>query len=134
MKKIVKVGLSPCRKNCFIYFYENLLTMMKTFFYFFLKALFVLKIFKCLPWLFCRIRKTAWLKIHHFFKIEGTSLKYIKKELIIHWCQSLRLKRLVSCQVFLIKVRCLQDQYISVWASVFYYWIFNNLLRQKIVI
>ena len=29
-------------------------------FYFILKALFVLKIFKCLSWLFGHIEKTAW--------------------------------------------------------------------------
>ena len=36
--------------------------MMKNDFYFILKALFVLKIFKFLSWLFGHIEKTAWLE------------------------------------------------------------------------
>ena len=45
---LLKVGLSPSKKNCFICFNENPLKMMKKAFNFTLKALFVLKIFKCL--------------------------------------------------------------------------------------
>ena len=44
---------------CFI---ESLLKMITNIFYFILKALFVLKIFKFLPWLFGCVGKTAWLE------------------------------------------------------------------------
>ena len=44
----VKVGLSPSQKNCVICFTGSPLKMMKNAFYFILKALFVLKIFKFL--------------------------------------------------------------------------------------
>ena len=44
----IKVGLSPSEKDCFIFFDESPLKMMKDVFYFTLKALFVLKIFKLL--------------------------------------------------------------------------------------
>ena len=44
----LKVGLSPSKKNCVICFIESPLKMMKNAFYFILKALFVLKIFKFL--------------------------------------------------------------------------------------
>ena len=44
----LKDGLSPSKKNCFISFYEISLKMMKNAFYFILKALFVLIIFKFL--------------------------------------------------------------------------------------
>ena len=43
-----KVGLSPSKKNCVICFLENPLKMMENAFYFILKALFILKIFKFL--------------------------------------------------------------------------------------
>ena len=52
-----KVGLSPSKKNCVICFIERPLTMMKNGFYFILKALFVLKIFKFLSTL--HVGKTA---------------------------------------------------------------------------
>ena len=48
----VKVGLSPSKKNCFVYFNESSLKMksplkmMKNDFYFILKAFFILTIFK----------------------------------------------------------------------------------------
>ena len=43
-----KVGLSPPEKICFICFIKNPLKVMKNTFYFILKDLFVLKIFKFL--------------------------------------------------------------------------------------
>ena len=46
--KNVKVGLPPSKKNCVICLIENPLKMIKNAFYFILKALFVLKIFKFL--------------------------------------------------------------------------------------
>ena len=44
----LKVGLSPSKKICVNWFIESPLKMMKNAFYFILKALFVLKIFKFL--------------------------------------------------------------------------------------
>ena len=55
----IKVGLSPSKKNCVICFIESPLKMMKNAFYFILKTLFVLKIFKFLSWLFGYVGKTA---------------------------------------------------------------------------
>ena len=54
-----KIELSPSEKfyvNCFI---ESPLKMMKNAFYFILKALFVLKIYKFLSRLFGHVEKTA---------------------------------------------------------------------------
>ena len=42
----LKVGLSPSKKNCFIYLNESSLKLIKMLFYFILKAHFVFKIFK----------------------------------------------------------------------------------------
>ena len=49
-------------KKCFICFNERPLTMMKNVFYFILKALFILKVFKSLSWLFSHVEKTASLE------------------------------------------------------------------------
>ena len=49
-------------KICFICFDDSPSKMMKNAFYFILKALFVLKIFKFLSWLFGHVEKTAWLE------------------------------------------------------------------------
>ena len=46
---------------CFIYFNESPLKMMKNTFYFILKVLFILKLFKFLSWVFGHVEKTAWL-------------------------------------------------------------------------
>ena len=55
---------SNLQKNiCFICFNESPLEMVKNAFYFILKALFVLKVFKFLSWLFGQVEKTAWLEI-----------------------------------------------------------------------
>ena len=43
---LLKVGLSPSKKTCFTCFIESTLKLMKNPFYFILKTLFVLKIFK----------------------------------------------------------------------------------------
>ena len=45
----LKVGLSPSKKNCFIYLNESSLKLIKMLFYFILKAHFVFKIFKFQP-------------------------------------------------------------------------------------
>ena len=46
---LIKVGLSPSKKVFFICFNDSPSKMMKNAFYFILKALFLLKIFKSLP-------------------------------------------------------------------------------------
>ena len=63
-----KVGLSNSKKNCVICFIEGPVTMMKNAFYFILKALFVLKVFKFSSWLFGHVEEKAWLKIQGCFK------------------------------------------------------------------
>ena len=47
-EEILKVGLSPSKRIYVIYFIDSPLKLMKNTFYFILKALFVLKIFKFL--------------------------------------------------------------------------------------
>ena len=54
-----KVGLSPSKKVCVICLIESPLKLMKNAFYFILKALFVLKIFKFLSRLFGHVGKTS---------------------------------------------------------------------------
>ena len=54
-KALIRVGLSPSKKNCFICFNESSLKVMKNAFYFISRALFVLKIFR----FFVRVEKTA---------------------------------------------------------------------------
>ena len=56
-----KVGLSPYKKNCVICFIERPLKVMKNAFYFIVKALFVLNLFKVLSLLFDHEEKMAWL-------------------------------------------------------------------------
>ena len=58
----IKVGLSTSKENSFICFSDSPLTVMINVFYFILKALFVLKIFKFLSWLFDCAEKTASLE------------------------------------------------------------------------
>ena len=71
----IKVKLWPSKKNCFICFNESLLKMMKNAFYFItvfcftLKALFVLKIFNFLSWLFVHVKKWLDYKDQFNFKI-----------------------------------------------------------------
>ena len=57
----LKVGLSPFKKVCVIFFTESTLKMMKILSYFILKAFFILKILKFLSWLFGHVKKIAWL-------------------------------------------------------------------------
>ena len=56
----IKVGSHLPKKKKFIN--DSPSKMMKNDFYFILKALFVLKIFKFLSWLFGHVEKTAWLE------------------------------------------------------------------------
>ena len=58
----IKVGLSPSQKKCVICFVKSSLKMMKNAFYFILRALFVLKKFKFLSWLFGHVEKTTCLE------------------------------------------------------------------------
>ena len=58
----IKAGLSPSKKVFFICFNNSPSKVMKNVFYFILKALFVLKIFKLLSWVFGHVEKTAWLE------------------------------------------------------------------------
>ena len=55
----LKVGISPSKKNCFIYFNVSPLRMMKNAFYFILKTLFVLKVFKFLSRRFGHVEETV---------------------------------------------------------------------------
>ena len=50
------------KKKIIICFNDSSSKIMKNTFYFILKALFVLKIFKFLSWLFGHVEKTAWLE------------------------------------------------------------------------
>ena len=54
-----KFGLSPSKKNCVIFLIGSPLRMMKTVFYFILKALFIFKIFKFLSRLSGHAGRTA---------------------------------------------------------------------------
>ena len=54
---VIKDGLSLSEKNCFIYFNEKPLKMMKNAFHFILKAPFIPKIYKFSSWLFGHVEK-----------------------------------------------------------------------------
>ena len=54
---------SQLPKNiCAICFNDGSSKMMKNAFYFILKAIFVLKIFRFLSWIFGHVEKTVWLE------------------------------------------------------------------------
>ena len=57
--QLFKAGLLPSEKKCVVCFIESPPEMMKNAFYFILKALFVLKMFKFLSWLFGHEEETA---------------------------------------------------------------------------
>ena len=57
-----KVGLSPSKQNCFVCFKESPLKMMNNTFYFTLKVLSVVKIFKFFSWLFWSYRKSSLIR------------------------------------------------------------------------
>ena len=74
------------KKNCFICFNESPLKMIKNDFYFILKAVFILKIFKCLCWLYGHVGKTAWLeRWGEFQNLWHQGL--VKKQLQYTYCQ-----------------------------------------------
>ena len=52
----------PPKKFLFICFNDSPSKLKKNAFYFILKALYILKIFKFLSWLFGHVEKTAWLE------------------------------------------------------------------------
>ena len=56
---LFKVGLSPCKKKCVICLIGRPLKIMKNVFYFVLKALFVLKIFRFLSQYSSHVGKRA---------------------------------------------------------------------------
>ena len=59
INELFKVELSPSKKICVTCLIESPLKMMKNAFYFILKAIFVLKIFKLLSRLFGHVGKMA---------------------------------------------------------------------------
>ena len=61
-KRVFEVGLSPSKKLCIICLIESPSKMMKNAFYFILKALFVLKLFKFLSRLFWSCRKNGLIR------------------------------------------------------------------------
>ena len=73
----VKVGISPSKKT-FISFDETPLKLVKNAFYFILKDISVVKIFKFLSWLFGHVEKAAWLKEKGILKLM-TSCNITKK-------------------------------------------------------
>ena len=62
LKASLKSDFHLPKKNCVICLLESPLKIAKNAFYFILEALFVLKIFKLLSWLFGHVGKTAWLE------------------------------------------------------------------------
>ena len=62
MQRLFKVGVSPSKKKNIVCINDSPSKMLKNAFYFILKALFVLKIFKFLSWLSGHVEKTTWLE------------------------------------------------------------------------
>ena len=62
--------------------------MMKNIFYFILKALFVLKIFKFLSWLFGHVEKKTWLETSVNFEIHDVTA-WLRKNYNTHIAQYL---------------------------------------------
>ena len=59
----IKVGLSPSKTIFFICFNDGTSKMMKNVFYFILKALFILKIFKLLSCVFRQVEKVRKIRL-----------------------------------------------------------------------
>ena len=64
----LKSGSHFVKRNFFIYSNASPSKMMKNAFYFILKALFILKIFKFLSWIFGHVEQTAWLEKQGWFR------------------------------------------------------------------
>ena len=58
----IKIGLTPFKESSFIWFNESPLKLLKNTFYFILKTLLFLNIFKLLSWYFAHVKKAAWLQ------------------------------------------------------------------------
>ena len=69
----LKLDFHLPKNVCFICFSKSPLKMMKTAFYFILNALFVLKIFKFLTWLFSHVEKNGLIKKIRFISKFMTS-------------------------------------------------------------
>ena len=61
IENLLKTNSHLPKNTCFLYFKKSPLKSNKNTFYFILKALFALKIFK-LTWLFGRVEKMTWLE------------------------------------------------------------------------
>ena len=61
----LEVGVSPSKQDFFLLQWK----LFKNAFYFVLKALFILKVFKFLSWFFGHVEKTTWLERKVNFKI-----------------------------------------------------------------
>ena len=70
---MIKVGLSPSKKNCVVCLIKIPLKMMKNIFYFILKALFVLKIFKFCLDILVMLEKRLHYKDKGNFKIHDVT-------------------------------------------------------------
>ena len=81
-----KFGLSPCLFVCFFFcFSECPLKMMDDAFYFILKALFVLKIFKFFSWVLWSCRKTGWSeKLNKFQNLFISKSQPVKQTVTIN--------------------------------------------------
>ena len=86
--------LSKKKKNI-ICFNDSHSKMMKNVFYFMLKALFVLKIFKFLSWLFEHVEKTAWLERYDQFRNLWCH-NLVKNELQYTYKQTMKFGQLIE--------------------------------------
>ena len=68
MTVTLKMDIHLPTKIFFVCFDESPLKMMKNAFYFILKSLFVLEIFKFLSWLLGHVEKTTWLERSGYLK------------------------------------------------------------------
>ena len=107
-KTVFKIELSPFKK-CYICFNESPLKMTKNVFYFILKALFVLKIFKFLSSLFSTAEKlttlekkfkiydvAAWLTNNYNANIANISKS--KDNQVMKFCQLIEYNRKFSLE------------------------------------
>ena len=79
MIELIKVELSTSKMFCFILFYsmKALLKMMKNALYLVLKALFFLKIFNFLAWLFGRAEKNGLIRKIKLIRVRGWFFHHI---------------------------------------------------------
>ena len=72
---------------------------MKNAFYFTLKALFVLMLFKFLSWLFGHVGKTAWLKDKVDFEIHDVTT-WLKNKCNTHFAQYIKKQRQTDNEIW----------------------------------